>query len=218
MIDTTLYKVTSCMPTKRGNYKVTFSCLASDGIELSVHEELVVEYRLVVDKELDITTFEQLQNDLGYGKAYAYAVGILSRRMYTEKEIREKLLARATQPDQVQVVIQKLLETELLNDRLYAEYYIESQVDAGKKSKERIVMDLYQKGVDRYIVEDFEHLFDSDQEKEIIDREIANAWRRYAKKELTDFERRAKIVQSVARKGFDVDAILCQYEIFVDER
>lgn len=212
------YKVRSCIPAKRGYYTVGFSHAKGDELEFSIHEELVVEYRLVVDKTLDEATFDQLQKDLGYGSAYAYAIAVLSRRMYTQKEIREKLLTREVEVDVIEEVIKKLLELDLLDDSRYAKIYIETQIEAAKKSKERILMDLRQKGVSRHIVEDCDALFSSDQELAVVDQEIEKAWRRLVKKELTDYERKHKIVQSVARKGFDLDDIFSRYEIFIDER
>jgi len=213
-----IYKVTACTPTKKSYYDVNFSQPDAEAIELSVHEELVVEYRLVVDKELDAPTFEKLKGDLSYGKAYAYAVSVLVNRLYTEQEMRRKMRSREVEGDVIDAVVSKLLETELLDDSKYTERYIESQVEAGKKGKERIVMDLRQKGISHYIIEDFSHLFDADQELQVIDQEIEKAWQRSEEKKLTDYERKHKIIQAVARKGFNMDDIFSRYEIFVDER
>jgi len=218
MVETNLYKVTSCVPTKRDHYNVNFSHPNSGDLELSVHKELVIEYRLVVGKKLDATAFDQLQNDLSYGKAYAYAVSVLVNRLYTEKEMRKKMRSREVEKAVIDAVVSKLLETALLDDSKYTELYIESQVEAGTKSKERIVMDLRQKGISHDMLGDFDHLFDADQELAVIDGEIEKAWQRSAEKELTDYERKHRIVQSVARKGFNIDDVFSRYEIFVDER
>lgn len=217
MSEETCYLVTSCIPLKKGHYEVSFLHADGDTCSMTIHEETVIEYRLVEKKELTQTTFSQVMVSGAFATSYGYAVSILSRRMYTQKEIREKLKERSVESKVIKQVIDKLLALQLLDDASYASAFIESQLSAGKKSHERIRMDLLQKGVSSFILEDLAHLFDEVQEFDVIMNEITQSWRRYARKELTDFERRAKIVAAVCRKGFDVDDVLSQYQIFIDE-
>jgi len=209
--------VISCMVQGLGYYKIKFGDADGEIYELVIHEEIMLDYRLVVGKELDKETFDALQNSEDYQKAYSYAVGILARRMYTEKEIRRKLFARRTADGVVCDVVAKLFEIDFLNDVTYARVYIENQVEIGKKSKRQILADLYAKGVSENITDELLDLFDEASESKLITKEIKKMYQRYLPKDLSDFELRKRIVQALGRKGFGVDEVSRQFEFFLED-
>ena len=209
--------VISCTPLKKGYYKIEFGDALGEIDELTVHEETVLDYRLVVGKELDKETFEILKNSTDYQKAYSYAIGILARRMYTEKEIRRKLCERETTSDVIHDVVTKLFEIELLNDVSYATAYIENQLELGKKSRRRIISDLCGKGVSMGIIDDLMDLFNKESESALILKEIKRMYQRYSRQDLSDFEVGHKVVQALGRKGFDFYEVQRQYEFFIED-
>lgn len=204
-------------PLRRGHYKVELGDAEGEIYEFTVHEETMLDYRLVVGKELDESTLRELEASKNYGKAYSYAVGILARRMYTEKEIRQKLMQRATAEDVTHEVVTKLLKLELLNDEAFATAYIENHVEIGKKSRRRIISDLHAKGVASSIIDDHMDLFDKESEQALIAREIEKAYSRYLRKDLSDFEMKNKVIQALGRKGFDFYEVDRQYDFFIED-
>jgi regulatory protein len=201
----------------RGNYKVALGDAVGEIYELTVHEETMLDYRLVVGKKLDESTFRALETSKDYGKAYSYAIGILARRMYTEKEIRQKLMLKETAETVIGEVITKLLKLELLNDEAYATAYIESQVSIGKKSQRQIISNLRGKGVAASIIDSLMGLFDKKKELKLIQREIEKAYRRYLHKDFSDFEIKKKVIQALGRKGFDIYEVERQYAFFIED-
>jgi len=208
---------TRVTPMKRGDYKVQLEGATGEVYELMVHEESVRSYRLVVGRELDKETFTALQNSKDYQIAYRYAINILARQMYTEKEIRRKLHERETAPAVIHDVIAKLIEIDLLNDATYARLYVETQKELGKKSKHRIISDLHQKGVSVSVTTNLMDLFDQESEKALIVKEIELLYRRYASKGLNDFEVGNKVVLALGRKGFDFYEAQRQYRFFIED-
>jgi regulatory protein len=204
-------------PLGHGNYIVELGDAVGEIYEFTVHEETILDYRLVVGKELDESTFRALEASKDYGKAYSYAVGILARRMYTEKEIRQKLTQRRAAEDVIGEVVTKLLKLELLNDEAYTTAYIENQVSVGKKSRHRIVSDLREKGVATSIIDNRMDLFDKESEQALIGREIEKAYGRSSHKDLSDFEMKHKVIQALGRKGFDFYEVDRQYDFFIED-
>ena len=209
--------VIGCTPTKNGYYKIELGDAEGEIYQLSIHEETVLDYRLVVGKALDKKTFETLQNSTDYQKAYSYAIGILARRMYTEKEIRRKLYAREMADDVIDAVITKLFEIDVLNDVSYARIYIESQTEMGKKSRRRIISDLSAKGICATIIDDLTDLFNNESESTLIEEEIKRMHQRYSRKNLSDFDLRNKVSQALGRKGFDFYEVQRQYDFFIQD-
>lgn len=204
-------------PLRQGYYLVVLGDAEGEIYEFTVHEESILDYRLVVGKELDKSTFRKLEASKDYDKAYGYTFSILARRMYTEKEIRQKLLQRETAQNVIEEVVTKLVKIGLLNDEVYARTYIENQVSGGKKSRNRIISDLREKGVATSIIDDLVDLFDQESELALIWREIEKAYHRYSRKDLSDFEMKQKVMQALGRKGFDFYATQRQYDFFIED-
>ncbi|MCL2559654.1 MAG: RecX family transcriptional regulator [Turicibacter sp.] len=209
--------VTRTTPHRRGEYQVELGDAQGNLYEFSVHEETMLDYRLVVGKELDEQTFRALEASKDYGAAYSYAVGILARRMYTEKELRQKLVNRETNEGVIEEVVTKLFQLDLLNDDAFARTFIEEQVRMGKKSQRRIVSDLYAKGVADKLIDRHLGLFDQEAETGAMKREIEKAYERFSRKELSDFELKNKVIQAVGRKGFDFYEMDRQYGYFIED-
>jgi len=209
--------VTKTEPLGRSNYQIELGDAVGNIYEFTVHEEIMLDYRLVVGKELDEPTFRALEASKDYGKAYSYAINILARRMYTEKEIRQKLKARETAENVIGEVVTKLFNLELLNDAAFATAYIEEQMSMGKKNQRRIISDLHTKGVASTIIDDHMGLFDQESEIDLIQHEIEKAYNRYSRKDLSNFEMKNKVVQTLGRKGFDLYEVDRRYGFFIED-
>jgi len=209
--------IISSTPSKRGFYNIQIADAVGEVYDLIVHEEIIVDYRLVVGKEIDEETFHNIQNITEYQQAYSYAIGILARRMYTEKEIKRKLYGRKTPDDVIDAVVEKLKNIQLLNDLTYATLYIENQVKNGKKSRRKIISDLMAKGVNSTIIDEVSDLFNGYSEVSLIQTEIEEAYRQYERQQLSDFDLARKITQKLARKGFDIYEVQRQYGFFLED-
>jgi regulatory protein len=61
-----------------------------------------------------------------YERAYNYAVYLLSLKLRTEGELREKMKLKKYNPEIIDEVIKKLYEYKYLDDQRYAEVYLEN--------------------------------------------------------------------------------------------
>ncbi len=55
---------------------------------------------------------------------YNKSLDLLSRREHSRKEIKEKLLLRYENTEQINVVLEKLVSNNLINDSRFAEAYV----------------------------------------------------------------------------------------------
>lgn len=209
--------VITAQPLKNKRYKIEFSDAEGNITEKIVHEETLLNYRLVVGKELDRRSFSALIQNNEVHEAYAYCINILSKKMFTIKEIDQKLYERKYELFVREDVILKLEEMGLLNDEFYAEIYIENQVAMKNKSKQRILVDLYKKGISSDITNKFVNKFDSVSEIELLNKEIEKLYFRYKKSNVNDFEIRGKVVQSLSRKGFDYSLVRRHFDFFLED-
>lgn len=75
------------------------------------------------------------------------ALSLLSRREYSRKELREKLLRRFP-PDVVESALAVLAEQRLQNDERFAESFVHARRNRGHGPR-RIARELSEKGIDR---------------------------------------------------------------------
>ena len=77
---------------------------------------------------------------------YNKSLDLLSRREHSRKEIKEKLLLRYENTEQINVVLEKLVSNNLINDSRFAEAYVLNRKRKGFGPK-KIIFELISNGV-----------------------------------------------------------------------
>lgn len=105
----------------------------------------IVDYDLYSGKSFTATQLDELKRKTAVSDAREYLFGIISRKPYSESEIRRKLKLRKTPEEYIEGLISQMKELGLLNDtRMRADYadYLSGQ---GKFSKNEIILKMKQK-------------------------------------------------------------------------
>ncbi len=156
------YKVLKLNHLKGLDYEVTIQEESGLTHLLTVHEEIVLKYRLVAGKELDDVIYQELQSKLDLGRSYQYALNLLSRKSYTIAEIYQKLEQKEYEPLMIKEVLERLTNAGLLDDEQYAISYINHHSMIGKKGPSSISQDLLRKGVSLRFIEKHINLYDEE--------------------------------------------------------
>ena len=77
---------------------------------------------------------------------YNKSLDLLSRREHSRKEVKEKLLLRYENTEQINIVLDKLVSNNLINDSRFAEAYVLNRKRKGFGPK-KIIFELISKGV-----------------------------------------------------------------------
>lgn len=176
-----------------------YSILLDTGQEFSVHEDTMVEYRLLKGKELSQQLYEQIVAGEQLHKAYMSALQYLSRRAHASGEIQRKLQRRGYEVETIDVVIAKLKQQGYIDDQQMAQMWVQERIEFGKKGRNLIQYEMQQKGFSSAeIAEAFRHVEE--------DAELAGAYALLCKRiahtkgDLKDRQR--KISQYLLRRGF----------------
>jgi len=86
-------------------------------------------------------------NEEFFATVYNKALGIVSRREHSEKEIKNKLLEKFDAPEIIEQVVLKLIENNLINDVRFAEMYVLIRKRKGFGPK-KIQFELMARGID----------------------------------------------------------------------
>lgn len=214
-------KITSVEPQKKNlsagrQGPKRFNVYLDGEFAFGADEDLVVNRRLVVGK---IFSQEDLENFL-----FEAEVGKLMERMYrwfalrqhSEKEVRDYFgiknyeLRIKGKEEKSQIVIdaliEKLKQKGLINDLEFAKAWVEARRKSKQKGLRAIKAELFQKGIDREIIEEVtrvESLESSEEElaKLALEKKM-RIWKNLDPKKLYQ-----KSIEFLLRKGFDYQIV-----------
>ncbi len=87
-------------------------------------------------------------------KAYFKSIKFISYRDRSEKEVKDFLVRKKVDPKLIDSVIKLLREQELINDRKFANWWIEQRQEFKGKSKSIIKSELIKKGVNKLLIDE----------------------------------------------------------------
>lgn len=134
--------VITAIKKERGKYRVTIN----DSEDILVPISLMRERPLKVGQPINLEEYDNWLMVRQYRFALDRAVGYLSARAHSTREIQEKLLHAGYRPNTVEMVIYKLQRENLLDDADFARQWVESR-QTHKLGRGRIVQELRRKGI-----------------------------------------------------------------------
>jgi len=206
-------KITSVESQKKNQHR--FNIFLDEKFVFGADEDLVVNFRLVPGKQIPQEDLEKLLFEAEVGKLMERMYGLFSIRQRSEKEVRgylKNLSFKRKLKDQeeisemvVDLLIERLKQKGLLNDLEFAKAWVESRRRSKQKGLRALSSELYQKGIDREIIEEVLKSDEGGSEEELAKQALEkklNSWKNLPKKE---FQKKA--YEYLARKGFDYSVI-----------
>ena len=171
-------------------------------VRLAGGEELTLDLHLAdhlqVGQEIDDETFERLQADALVARAVRWAYGQIARRPRSENEIRLGLRKRELTAAQQEEVLERLRTQGWLNDRAFADAWVENRRAFRPRSALALRAELRRKGVAPQQIETALAGHDDEAAAAEAGRKIARRW---ASADAQEFQRR--VASHLQRRGFD---------------
>ncbi len=205
-------KITSVEPQKKNPKR--FNIFLDGKFAFSADEDLVVEYRLISDKEIDQEKIEKLLFEAEVGKLMERMYRLFNIRQRSEKEVRDYLrnlsFKRKVKGEEVmsevaiELLIKKLKQKKMLNDEEFAKSWVEAR--SKKKGKIAIKRELFQKGIDREIIEEvISGQVTVDSEAQVAEKILEKKMRIW--KNLPPLKFKKKAYEFLMRRGFEYEPV-----------
>ena len=159
-------KITKYKKSTNGRYIVSLE----DDSKLSLYEETILEFNLLLTKNID--DIEEITNFNMQYEAYYLALKSINSRFKSEDEVRKMLKSKEYNSEIIEFVVDKLVKQGYLNDRVFAKLYINNQIVTTSRGPLRIKKDLLDKGVSNSIIDEELVEFNEDIQLEKIDKFI----------------------------------------------
>ena len=168
--------------------------------KIDISPDVYVSDYFYVGKTLPISEIEKLEKHTYVSDAYTDALALLSRAMYTEWGLREKLYARDYHKSTVNQVITQLKKNKLINDKNYIKEYI-SYANDKLYGKNKIIQELKKRGIFDDMIRTIE--FSDAKELSKAKKRLPDLEKQYMN--LTTSDKRQHIFNALIREGFASD-------------
>lgn len=191
-------RITKVAPATRtaGRYNI----FVDGHYSFSLDEFQLVQCSLHSGQEIDETKLAELQAESDFGKNYIRAVDLISRRLRSEREIRDYARRKQWSRDNTERVIARLYDRGYLNDLVFAQAFVRSRQSTRKYSRRRIERDLVNKGISHRIIQQV-----LDEESGMADDN--DALTNLVAKKYHHYDDINKLKAYLARAGFNYDDI-----------
>ena len=188
------------------NHPSRLSIFLDGNFYCGVSEEVAIKHQLKKGMNVDENELKELLHDEELSNAKKYVYTILARRMYSTNEIRKKLKEQGYTDEIIDNVISMMEGYGYLNDKTFAEEWIQSRRLNNPKGKIVLKRELAQKGIEGDIIEEaFNQSFDESQQSEIA----LDMARRKSRSYINDdpISARRKLQGYLIRRGFDFETV-----------
>jgi len=150
---------------KRGAGRGRVTVRLSDGSSFSLLEEVQREAGIFRDQEISRKLMESLQKTSEDRCARRKALALLSRAPQTREGLRLKLRQRGFPEDSIDLALARMDELGYLNDRKYAEDWIQIRLQRHPEGRWRLLAGLRRQGVPRRTAQEvISRVFDEETE------------------------------------------------------
>ena len=194
-------KITKIETGKRNKERV--NVYIDDEYAFSINMELVYKFGLKVYEEVNKEKLIEISKSENLSKCKESALRTIERSYKTEKEIRDKLLAKEFDIETVDSTINFLIEYGFIDDSKFVSMYIKDRIRTQGRNKIRY--SLISKGVNKLLIEEAFSTLDRDDEME---RAIILCEKKYlniSKREDDDFKIKNKLTRYLLGRGYDYD-------------
>ncbi|MBS6006611.1 MAG: recombination regulator RecX [Clostridium baratii] len=194
-------KITKIETGKRNKERV--NVYIDDEYAFSINMELVYKFGLKVNEEVNKEKLIEISKSENLSKCKESALRTIERSYKTEKEIRDKLLAKEFDIETVDSTINFLIEYGFIDDSKFVSMYIKDRIRTQGRNKIRY--SLISKGVNKLLIEDAFSTLDRDDEME---RAIILCEKKYlniSKREDDNFKIKNKLTRYLLGRGYDYD-------------
>ncbi|MCL1877040.1 RecX family transcriptional regulator [Candidatus Saccharibacteria bacterium] len=190
-------KITKISPAVKtaGRYNV----FVDEEFSFSLDESQLVKLGLRNGQEFSAEELAELKSESDFGKNYIRAVDLISRRLRSEREIRDYAFRKQWTKENTARVIERLRERGYLNDAKFAESFVRSRANLRNFSRRKMELELMKKGISKNIIGEILSESDEFDESAALQKLIA--------KKRTHYTDERKLIAYLMRQGFSYDDI-----------
>lgn len=194
--------ITRITPTQRDPERV--SVFIDESFAFALPAMLAAQRGLKRGDALDEAAVRELEGIAVAEKATEAALNFVSYRPRSEREVRDRLRQRGYPPVAIDYAIEKMRGWRYLDDKGFAEFWVESRVEHSPRGRRALMSELRAKGVDREVAGEVLDSVELDEESAAL--ELARK-RLRSMSGLDPQTQRRRLADYLARRGYGWDVV-----------
>lgn len=188
-------RITALTPQK--NNPNRYNLFIDDKFTLGIDSELILEQELNIGKDISQAQLELLKSKVEFQKIFDNTLRFLSYRPRSRVEVQRYLIQKKIAPPVIDTILTRLEKLEYLNDREFANFWVENREKFSPRSSHALRLELQQRGIEHEIIQEY-----VDQEDD-LPRAIAAGQKKFRALSHLDYATfRTKMGQFLLRRGF----------------
>ncbi|MCQ2741846.1 MAG: RecX family transcriptional regulator [Bacilli bacterium] len=179
---------------KKGQVVVSFD----EHKKVTMSENSFTDFALYVGKEMSSNEMGKIIDSVSIDKLMNYALKLVSKDLYSEHDIRLKLIDKGADQPTIKKIIAKLKEYKFIDDVTFAKGYANELADLRHYGKKRVIYNLEFHGIPEHIIEELE--FSEERELERAKAYCQILDRKYGK--TANNAKRQKAIKACMERGF----------------
>ena len=139
---------------------------------IDLYEDIILKYDLLLKKELDEKKLELIKKDNNLEESYQKALSYLNTKMRTKQEIRNYLLRKNFENDNINKTIKRLEEKGLISEELYIRAYINDRINLSSDGPNKIKYSLINEKMNEQLINKYLSELDYNYIEEKLDKLI----------------------------------------------
>jgi regulatory protein len=171
----------------------------------SVHEDVLVRFRLHKGMEMDRHQLEEILAAEEYNKVRMAALRFLSYKPRTACELRQQLERKDFSAKMICQVIAEMEKSGYLDDRQFARQWVNERMHGKGYGSRRLKQELMRKGIDLSLIDEALTEVDQDKERQLAMQVAERRYLRIGREPWPTVERR--LGQYLLRQGYSMGVV-----------
>lgn len=198
-------QITDLSPQKKNPKR--FNLFLDGKFVLGLDVETVIKEDLRVGKILTDQEWKKLKEKVEEETIFANVLNFLSFRPRSEKEIKDHFRKKKIDDKKLSELVNKLKKKGLIDEEKFCEWWVEQRQTFRPKGRRVLVQELWQKGINRDIINKVLHKAKITESEKEICLTLAQKWLAKHRLSLKEPKDKERLFRHLASRGFDFEII-----------
>ena len=186
--------------------KDKYRLFLSNGEVVDTYDNVILDNELLLKKELDNSLYNRVLNETSFYDKYNMALNYIKVRLRSTKEIKEYLLKKKIELEDIELIIEKLIKTNNLDDDYFSKCFIKDKFRFTSWGPYRIKLELKKLGVDEEYINKNINIISNEEIDKKLDKLINKQIKSNHK--LDNYKLRNKIYANLVKLGYDASYVI----------
>lgn len=175
-----------------------------NGEIIDTYDNVILNNDLLIKKEIDIDLYNKITKETIIEEYYKSCIKYIKYRLRSIKEIKDYLKKENISLDDIELIVDKLLKNNYLDDDNFCKCFINDKLKFTNKGSYQIIDELQKNEIDSKIIDKYFYLMD----EEVMRDRIINLIDKNLKVTKDKSKLRNKLYNNLVRLGYPIDLVI----------